>query len=194
VSGDAILVRHGETDWSRDRRHTGRTDVPLNAAGRAQALLVGDRLGGISFSAVFTSPLTRARETCELAGRLTGAEIVDDLVELDYGAYEGRTTTEIREERPGWDLWRDGCPDGETLVHAGERADRVIARAREQAGDVALFSHGHLLRILAARWIGLEATWGGAFPLETGALCRLGYERERPAILQWNWTPRRIGA
>jgi probable phosphoglycerate mutase len=183
-----VLVRHGETEWSRDLRHTGRTDVPLTATGREQALLAGRRLAEIEHAKVFTSPLSRARDTAELAGLLPEAENLDDLVELDYGEYEGRTTADIRKERPGWEIWSDGCPGGETIEHAGERADRVIARASEHDGDVVLIAHAHILRILAARWIGLEPGWGGAFPLETGALCLLGHEREKRAVLRWNAT------
>ncbi len=169
-------------------RHTGRTDVPLTAAGREQALLGGARLSTIQFERVLVSPLQRARDTAELAGLLADAEVVEDLVEIDYGDYEGRTTLEIREERPGWDLWNDGCPGGESLTAVGDRADRVIATVEDIDGEVALFAHGHILRVLAARWIGLEPYWGNAFPLQTGALCRLGHERERRAILRWNAT------
>ena len=183
-----VLVRHGETEWSRDLKHTGRTDVPLTAAGREQALLAGARLATIDFARVLVSPLQRARDTAELAGQAAAAEIVDDLVEVDYGAYEGRTTLEIREERPGWDFWVEGCPDGESVDAAGARADRVLERLADVDGEVALFAHGHILRILTARWIGLEARWGGAFPLQTGALCRLGHERERRAVVRWNAT------
>lgn len=183
-----VLVRHGETEWSRDLRHTGRTDVPLTAAGRDQARLAGAQLATSEFAHVLTSPLQRARETCELAGQGEQAEVIEDLVEVDYGDYEGRTTLEIREERPGWDFWRDDCPNGETLMSAGARVDRVIDHVQDVEGDVAVFAHGHILRILAARWIGLEPVWGNALPLETGALCRLGHERERPAIWRWNAT------
>jgi probable phosphoglycerate mutase len=180
------LIRHGETEWSRDKRHTGHTDVALTPTGREEALLAGARLNQIDFALVLTSPLQRAKDTCEMAGLLTGATIDEDLVELDYGDYEGRTTKEIRAERPGWEIWRDGCPNGETLEQAGERADRVIAKLQEHEGEVAIFSHGHILRVLAARWIGLDPQWGGVFPLDTGALCRLGHEREKRAILRWN--------
>ena len=183
-----LLARHGETEWSRDLRHTGRTDMPLTAAGREQARLGGARLATTEFARVLVSPLQRARDTCELAGRLEKAEVADDLVEVDYGDYEGRTTADIREERPGWDFWYDGCPNGETLEAAGARVDRVIDSVKDVDGEVALFAHGHILRILAARWIGLEPEWGNALPLETGALCRLGRERERRAIWRWNDT------
>ena len=183
-----VLVRHGETEWSRALRHTGRTDVPLTAAGREQAQLAGVRLERHAFERVLVSPLRRARDTAELAGLGGTAELVDDLVEIDYGDYEGRKTLEVREERPGWDFWRDGCPNGEPHEVAGERVDRVIAQVEDLDGDVALVAHGHILRVLAARWIGLEARWGGAFPLQTAALCRLGHERERRAIMTWNAT------
>jgi probable phosphoglycerate mutase len=183
-----VLVRHGETEWSREMRHTGRTDIPLTPKGAEQALMAGRRLAETELALVLTSPLIRARYTCELAGLLPVAEVDDDLVELDYGSYEGRTTVAIRKERPGWELWNEGTPDGETLDHAAERADRVIARACAADGDVALFSHGHFLRLLTARWLGLEPRWGGAFPLETGALCVLGFEREKRAVLRWNAT------
>jgi probable phosphoglycerate mutase len=183
-----ILVRHGETEWSRDLRHTGRTDVPLTAAGREQALLAGARMSTTEFACVLVSPLLRARDTAELAALGTQAEACDDLVEVDYGDYEGRTTLEIREERPGWDFWNDGCPNGEPLEDAGARADRVIERVKEIDGEVALVAHGHILRVFTARWIGLEPRWGGALPLETGALCRLGHERGRRAVLRWNAT------
>lgn len=188
MSARLVLIRHGETEWSREKRHTGRTDVPLTAAGREEALLAGARLSQLSFSRVLTSPLQRATDTAELAGLLKQAEKDDDLVELDYGEYEGLTTAEIREQREGWEVWRDGTPGGETLEAAGTRADRVIARLQHEQGDVAIVAHGHILRVLTARWIGLEPHWGGAFPLETGALCLLGHEREKPAILRWNAT------
>lgn len=183
-----VLVRHGETEWSRDHRHTGHSDVPLTAAGREQALLAGARLGTLEFEHILVSPLQRARDTAELAGLLGRAEIVEDLVEIDYGDDEGRTTAEIRQERPGWEIWRDGPLNGESLHEAGMRADRVLSRLEDVEGHVAIVAHGHFLRILTARWIGLEPQWGGAFPLETGALCRLGYERERPVIVRWNAT------
>lgn len=183
-----VLVRHGETEWSRDLRHTGRTDVELTPAGREQALLAGARLATIEFARVLVSPLRRARDTAELAGLHAQAEVCGDLVEIDYGDYEGCTTLEVRAERPGWDFWKDGCPNGESHDAAGERADRVSELVQESDGEVALVAHGHILRILAARWIGLEPSRGGSFPLETGGLCRLGHERERRAILRWNAT------
>jgi broad specificity phosphatase PhoE len=175
------LIRHGETEWSRDKRHTSRTDVPLTDTGREQARA----LAGGTFDLVLVSPRRRARETAELAG-LRNVEIDEDLVEWDYGDYEGRTTADIRTERPGWELWRDGCPGGETVEQVGERADRAIARALETQGDVAIVAHGHLLRILGARWIGLPASGGGALALDTATRCELGFERERRVIVTWN--------
>jgi broad specificity phosphatase PhoE len=191
VPGDGptiVLVRHGATEWSVAGKHTGRTDVPLTDDGRRDADRLRERLAGRPFALVLSSPLARARETAERAGLGDRAQIDDDLREFDYGEYEGRTTPEIREERPGWSVWRDGAPGGETAEQVGVRADRVIARALAAGGDVALFAHGHLLRILAARWIGLAATYGGHLALSTGALCQLGFERERRAIWRWNDT------
>ena len=179
-----VCVRHGETEWSRDRRHTGRTDIPLTAHGREQALLAGRRLAQRDWALVLSSPLQRAWQTAQLAG--LEAEPDDDLMEWDYGDVEGRTTEELRDERPGWDIWRDGPPGGETADAVGARADRVIERALTARGDVALFAHGHLLRILAVRWIGLPASRGGAFRLDTAAICELGFERERRVVGVWN--------
>src|SRR3954452_5634549 len=160
-SGPSILlVRHGETEWSRSGQHTGVTDLPLTEAGGRAARAGGERLRGREFALVLTSPLSRARRTCELAGLGERAETVDDLHEIDYGDYEGLTTPQIREQRPGWDLWRDGSPGGETVAQAGERADRVVARLADAEGDVAVFAHGHILRVLAARWIELPAEAG----------------------------------
>jgi probable phosphoglycerate mutase len=183
-----LLIRHGETEWSRSGQHTSRTDVPLTDAGRALAEALGRRLAGRSFALVLTSPMRRARDTAALAGLGDGSEVTEDLHEVGYGSYEGRTTRAIREERPGWDLWRDGTPDGEPLDAAGGRADRVIARVLEAGGDVAIFAHGHILRVLGARWIGLPASAGGALGLDTAALCDLGFERERRVIWRWNDT------
>jgi broad specificity phosphatase PhoE len=183
-----VLVRHGETEWSASGKHTSVTDVPLLESGRRDAERLRERLAGRSFALVLTSPRARARDTAALAGFGDVAQFDDDLVEFDYGEYEGRTTPEIREEVPGWSVWRDGAPGGETAEQVGVRADRVIERALAAAGDVALFAHGHLLRILAARWIGLPATYGGHLALSTGALCVLGFERERRAIWVWNDT------
>lgn len=179
-----VCVRHGETEWSRDHRHTGRTDIPLTALGREQALLAGRRLAGREWALVLASPLQRAWQTAQLAG--LEAEPEEDLMEWHYGEVEGRTTDELRAEVPGWDIWRDGPPGGETADTVGERADRVIGRAAAARGDVAIFAHGHLLCILAARWIGLPASRGGAFRLDTAAICELGFERERRVVCVWN--------
>ena len=181
-----VLVRHGETEWSRSGQHTGSTDVPLTEAGREKARCLRARLTGHEFALVLTSPLSRARETADLAGFGDRAAVEPDLRELDYGEYEGLTTDQIREHRPAWSVWRDGSPGGETPEQAGERTDRVIARALEAGGDVAVFAHGHLLRVLGARWIELPAVYGGNLALGTAAVCELGYERERRAIRLWN--------
>ena len=183
---EIVLVRHGETEWTRTRRHTGRTDVPLTARGREAARAVGVALEGRRFALVLTSPLSRAAETCRLAGLADGAGLRDELMEWDYGAYEGRTTADIREERPGWSLWLDGVPGGESAGEVAARADRVIAELRSAAGDAAVFAHGHLLRVLAARWLGLEPAAGRLFALDPATISILGYERETPVIRVWN--------
>jgi probable phosphoglycerate mutase len=185
---EAWLVRHGETEWSASGRHTGTTDVPLTGAGRAAATHLAAFLGGHEFAAVWTSPLARARETCALAGLGARAVVLDDLREWDYGAYEGVTTTAIRQERPNWTLWRDGCPDGESATDVGVRADRVIARIRSGDGDVCVFAHGHLLRVLAARWVRLAPVEGALLALDTASVSILGWEREQPVIRRWNTT------
>ena len=182
------LVRHGATEWSRARRHTGRTDVPLDEDGRRQAEKAGVRLGGLHFDRVLTSPLSRAADTCRLAG-LDDCQPCDDLLEWDYGAYEGRTTADIRAERPGWLLWRDGAPGGEQAADVGRRVDRVIASLRAQPGDAVLFAHAHVLRVLAARWIGLAPAGGSCLVLDPASLSVLGYEREVPVIRRWNEPP-----
>lgn len=187
--GRLVLIRHGETEWSADGRHTGRTDVPLTAAGRQRAQALGVRLRGWRFARVLTSPLQRARQTCELAGLGERAEVCADLAEWDYGAYEGRSTAQIRGQRPGWFLWRDGVPEGETLADVGRRADRVLAGLTGLAGDVALFAHGHILRVLAARWLELPPDGGRLFVLGTAALGVLGHEHDQPALLRWNDGP-----
>lgn len=183
---EAVLVRHGETEWSRSGKHTGRTDVPLTEHGRAQAQAVGEALRGRDFALVLTSPLERARETCRLAGFDEQAQTRDELMEWDYGAYEGRTTPEVREERPGWTLWRDGVPGGETIEQVAERVDRVIEEIRGTDGDALLFAHGHVLRVLTARWLGFEPHAGRLFALDPATLSTLGYERETPVIRLWN--------
>ena len=183
---EVVLVRHGETEWSRAGRHTGRTDVPLTEQGRRQAEAVGAALGDRDFSLVLTSPLGRALETCRLAGFGDRAQPRDELMEWDYGAYEGRTTSEIREERPGWTLWRDGVREGETIEQVGRRVDRVLEQIRSLEGDALLFAHGHVLRVLTARWLELEPDAGRLFALDPATLSTLGYERETPVIQLWN--------
>lgn len=180
------LVRHGETEWSAAGRHTGRTDLPLTPAGEDAARQLGIRLAGTEFGRVLTSPLVRARETCRLAGLADRAEVLPDLREWDYGDYEGLTTAQIREERSGWSLWADGCPDGESAAEVGVRADKVISDVRAGRGPVVAFSHGHLLRVLAARWIGLAPETGALLSLDTASVSVLGYEREQPVIRNWN--------
>jgi probable phosphoglycerate mutase len=177
-----VLVRHGETEWSAAGKHTSHTDLPLTERGRAAARGLRERLAGREFALVLCSPRTRARTTAELAGFTPQTDA--DLAELDYGPYEGRTTEEIREERPGWTVWQD--PGGETLEAAGARADRVIARALRAEGDVALFAHGHILRILGARWIELPPAAGARLTLATAAVCELGFERETRVLGRWN--------
>lgn len=184
------LARHGETQWSLSGQHTGRSDIPLTPRGEANARQLGRRLEGLQFARVLTSPLSRARKTCELSGFGARAEIDADLVEWDYGDYEGRRTAEIRQERPGWMLFRDGCPNGESFDTLTARADRVIVRLRAIGGEVILFSHGHILRMLAARWIGLDVRDARLLLLSTAALSALSYEhtRQEPAIRFWNDT------
>ena len=186
---EIVLVRHGETEWSKAGKHTGRTDVPLTDRGREEAEAVGAVLRERRFELVLTSPLARAAETCRLAGFGDVAERRDELREWDYGAYEGRKTVEIREERPEWTLWRDGVPDGETAADVGARVDRVIGELRAADGDAVIFAHGHLLRVLAARWLGLEPAAGRLFALDSGTISILGYEREAPVIRVWNDRP-----
>jgi broad specificity phosphatase PhoE len=182
----AWLVRHGETEWARDGRHTGRTDVPLTELGRSQAVAAGRKLAGARFSEVLSSPLSRALDTARIAGFGAQIEVVDDLREWDYGDDEGRTTTEIREDRPEWSIWADGPRGGETIAEVAERADRVVSRVRSASGDVLLFAHGHVLRILAARWVDLPPVDGRLFALSTATVSVLGWEREAPVILRWN--------
>jgi probable phosphoglycerate mutase len=183
---EVVLVRHGETEWSRSGRHTGRTDIPLTEEGRRQARLAGESLRAFKFTLVLASPLRRAAETCELAGLGAGAVVRAELVEWDYGDYEGRQTADIRNERPGWSLWRDGVPGGETADEVGARVDRVIEDILAVEGDVAIFAHGHVLRVLAARWLGLPPREGRLLALDTATMCILGYERETPVIRLWN--------
>jgi broad specificity phosphatase PhoE len=181
---DVWLLRHAETEWSRDGRHTGRTDVPLTDVGREAARALRARTSGHRFALVLASPLSRALQTAELAG-LT-PQLRDDLVEFDYGAYEGITTDEIREQRPGWNLWRDGSAGGESADDVGRRVDRVIAEALAASGDVALVAHGHVLRVLAARWLEQPAAFAARLLLDTGAISILGFERETRVMRSWN--------
>ena len=183
---EVVLVRHGETEWSRTGKHTGRTDVPLTERGRQDAEAVGIALRARRFALVLTSPLQRAAETCRLAGFADVAVERDELMEWDYGAYEGRTTLEIRRERPGWTLWRDGVPAGETTKQVGARVDCVLEELRAATGDAAVFAHGHLLRVLAARWLGLAPNDGRLFALDPATISALGHERETSVIRLWN--------
>jgi probable phosphoglycerate mutase len=185
---EIVLVRHGETEWSRNGRHTGNTDLPLTEEGERQARAAVPRLAGREFALVLTSPLQRARRTAELAGFGDRAEPDDDLRERDYGGYEGRTTKDIRVERPGWDVWSHDMPGGETLEQLAARADRVIERALAADGDTLVFAHSHLLRQLAGRWIGLGPDGGGKLVLGTAAVSVLGFERERRVLKAWNLT------
>jgi broad specificity phosphatase PhoE len=184
------LARHGETAWSLSGQHTGVTDLPLTPRGEQNARSLADRLRGLHFARVYTSPLQRARRTCELAGFGAVAQIDPDLVEWNYGEYEGITTAEILPKRPGWNLFSDGCPGGESPAQIGARADRVVARLRSQPGDVLLFSSGHFLRVLTARWLGLEPGAGRYFVLSTASLSMLGYEHDETesVIRLWNDT------
>ena len=184
--GQVWLVRHGATEWSGSGRHTGRTDVPLTADGERAAASLRPLLEQHAFAMELASPRRRARRTAELAGRQP--QIDDDLQEWDYGDYEGLTTTQIREREPGWTIWSGTVPGGETAADVAERADRVIERARGAGGDVVLFAHGHLLRVLGARWIGAAPTAGEHLLLGTAATCVLGYERDTPALARWNDT------
>ena len=185
---DVVLVRHGDTEWSRERRHTGRTDVALTETGLQQANALAQVLSGYAFARVLCSPRQRAIETCRRAGLFERAEICDDAVEWDYGVYEGRTTAEIRDEIPGWSVWTHDVIGGESVAQVGERADRVIAAALAVDGDVTVFAHAHLLRILAARWIGLDAIRGQSFVLDTASVSVLSFEREERVIARWNQT------
>jgi broad specificity phosphatase PhoE len=185
---EIYLVRHGETEWSLSGQHTGKTDIPLTAAGERGAQAAGRALAGLEFTLVLSSPLSRAVETCRLAGFGDRAQLRDDLVEWDYGDYDGRTTADIRKDRPGWALWRDGVPGGETAGQVGARADRVIAEAVAAGGRTLMFAHGHILRVLTARWLGLDADGGRLFVLEPATISILGYERETRVIRRWNVT------
>jgi len=184
------LARHGETAWTLSGQHTGRTDLSLTEGGESNARALGARLRGLAFAKIFTSPLQRAVKTCELAGFGSAAELDPDLMEWDYGHYEGRRTSEILADRPDWQLFRDGCPGGESPAEIGARADRVVSRVRAVHGDVLLVSSAHILRVLTARWLGLEAAGGRYLLLSTASLSVLGYEHNlaEPAIRLWNNT------
>jgi broad specificity phosphatase PhoE len=187
---EVLLVRHAETAWSISGQHTGRTDIPLTDQGRARAAAgLAERVRAWDLELVLVSPSKRARETCELCGLGEQAQVREDLLEWNYGDYDGLTTPEILALRPGWNLWRDGCPGGESAADVSERADRVIAELATAAGASAVFSHGHLLRVLGARWIGLEAEQGARLGLATGAVCVLGEEHDRRILGCWNDAP-----
>lgn len=183
------LARHGETEWSRTKRHTGRTDIELTELGREEAMRLRPALARIDFERVLSSPLSRALETCRLALPSRSIEPSDALLEWDYGDYDGLTTDEIRERRAGWVLWRDGCPGGETPAEVGARVDPLVAELLQARGDVALFAHGHVLRVLAARWLGLRPGDGALLGLDTATLSALGWEREDAVIRLWNAPP-----
>jgi broad specificity phosphatase PhoE len=188
VLPEIYLVRHGETEWSASGKHTGRTDMPLTVAGEAAARGVADRLKGLSFSAVWSSPSQRAFNTCVLAGFGAAGVKKDDLAEWDYGSYEGLTTRQILAERPGWNVFRDGCPGGEAAANVGARADAIVGQLREVDGSVLLFSSAHFLRVLTARWLGLPPEDGALLVLDTASLSILGYEHDltEPVIRRWN--------
>ncbi|HEY1522272.1 MAG TPA: histidine phosphatase family protein [Solirubrobacteraceae bacterium] len=185
---EIFLARHGQTEWSANGRHTSRTDIPLIDSGIERARALAGLLADRRFALVLVSPLRRARETAELAGFGALGERCDDLHEWDYGDYEGLTTPEIRADRPEWDLWRDGCPGGESPEQVGARADRVLQRVQRADGDALLFAHGHILRVLSARWLEMPPAAGARFALGAGALCRLGFERETHVVQEWNRT------
>jgi broad specificity phosphatase PhoE len=184
-----VLVRHGETEWSRSGQHTSRTDLPLVEEGRERAVALGPLLAKWEFSLVLTSPLRRARETCELAGYGGRAVVCEDLREWDYGEYEGLTTPQIWEQDPGWNLWTDGCPGGEQPAQVGARADQVLERMSSAGGDAVAFAHGHILRVVTARWLQMEVAAGSRFALRTGSLSVLGFERETQVLQLWSRAP-----
>ena len=189
MAQSVVLARHGETEWSLSLRHTGKTDLPLTEEGRRQARALGPRLHAWTFALVLTSPLQRALETCRLAGYGEKAQVRPDLEEWDYGRYEGLTSQQIERLQPNWSLWRDGCPGGETAQDVGRRADRVLAEVRGVDGDVLIFAHGHVLRVLAARWLGEPPEDGRHYALQTATLSVLGYEHADPVIRLWNQPP-----
>jgi probable phosphoglycerate mutase len=189
---EVVLIRHGETEWTRTGQHTGTTDIDLTPAGRTQAEQLGALLKEWTFASTLTSPLRRAAETCRLAGHMA-PKVNADLTEWNSGIYEGRTTAEIQAERPGWSLWRDGAPEGETLGQVADRADRVVAELQSIPGDVAVFAHGHLLRVLAARWVGLPPATGAVLVLHPASVSVLGHERDTASIISWNLVGARKG-
>jgi broad specificity phosphatase PhoE len=189
VATKVVLVRHGETEWSRDKRHTGRTDLPLTDKGRQQAAALEAPLSAWKFALVLSSPLQRALETCRLAGYGGQAQVRPELMEWDYGRYEGLTSRQIAEENPGWSLWRDGGLDGEKPADVGRRVDRVISDIVQVAGNVLIFAHGHVLRVLTARWLAEPPAGGRHYALKTATLSVLGYEHENPVISRWNLPP-----
>ena len=180
------LIRHGETEWSKSGAHTGRTDIPLTDEGRRRARELRGALAGHRFSVVLVSPMQRARETCALAGFGDVAQVDPNLCEWNYGDYEGKSTAQIRQQRPNWNLWKDGVVNGETVEQVGARAQAVIARVKPVEGEVALFAHGHILRILTACWLGLPPDAGRLFALDTGSMSMLGFERDTQVISKWN--------
>ena len=188
VFPEIYLVRHGETEWSASGKHTGRTDIPLTPAGEEAARQIANRLAGLTFSAVWSSPSQRAAKTCALAGFGSQAVTKAELAEWDYGAYEGLTTKQILAERPGWRLFRDGCPQGELALDVGARADLIIGQLRKTDGTVLVFSSSHFLRVLVARWLGLQPEAGALFMLDTASISVLGYEHDltEPVIRRWN--------
>lgn len=190
---EIVLVRHGETEWSRSGQHTGTSDIPLTDTGRRQAEALRDALTGREFARVLSSPLSRAVETCRLAGLGDRAELRDELREWDYGEYDGVTTAQIRETRPGWTAWKDGCPGGESVAQVGARVDPLVEELRAAGEDVALFAHGHLLRVLSARWLGLPPEAGALLALSTATLSVLGWERETAVLRLWNAQPAEVG-
>lgn len=183
---EIVVVRHGETEWSAAGRHTSHTDLPLIEPGRERARALGAELAGRDYAVVLCSPLLRARETCALAGYGEIAELCGDLHEWDYGEYEGLTTPQIRETNPDWNLWRDGCPGGEQPTQVGARADRVLGRLRDAGGDALAFAHGHILRVITARWLAMEVAAGARFTLRAGGIGVLGWERETEVLASWN--------
>jgi broad specificity phosphatase PhoE len=186
IPDQIYLIRHGETEWARDGRHTGRTDIPLTDTGREQAGFLLPIFDDVKFNGIFSSPLQRAFETAKLAGVGSRVELENDLEEWDYGDYEGITTQQIRERVPGWTIWTHPCPNGETMQEVSRRADRVVAKLRSSQGNIAVFSHGHFLRVLVCRWIGLPPDNGRHFLLGTSTLSILAYERDVPVIKTWN--------